>query len=324
MDYGKVLGRAWQITWRWKILWILGFLASLGQGGWGQTTTSYSTNSEDWGRWGVEMPSPEWVAGIIGIVVAVACLALLIGIALWVVSVIARGGLIAGVQQVEEEGQTSFGGAWRVGVQRFWTLFGISILAALPIIVLVVVGVVVFGLLVAGTIGAIDQAAEVGGALGGLSLFACGGTFCCGMILVGIVLAQIQIYAERAAVLEGLGWIEAFKRGWEVLKSNLVPTILFWLIFLVIGLLVGVVILVVLAGVGLPFGAILASIDIDVGPWLLAPICCGGLLFLIFGALINSIVSTFTSATWTLAYREMTGLASPPLAEPVAEAPTEA
>ena len=26
MDFGKVIGRAWQITWRWKILWVLGFL----------------------------------------------------------------------------------------------------------------------------------------------------------------------------------------------------------------------------------------------------------------------------------------------------------
>ena len=32
MDFGKVLGRAWEITWRWKMLWVLGFLAALGQG----------------------------------------------------------------------------------------------------------------------------------------------------------------------------------------------------------------------------------------------------------------------------------------------------
>ena len=57
---------------------------------------------------------------------------ILIGIALWVVSVIARGGLIAGVQQVEDEGGTRFGQAWRAGRKRFWSLFGIGILAGLP------------------------------------------------------------------------------------------------------------------------------------------------------------------------------------------------
>ncbi len=45
------------------------------------------------------------------------------------------------------------------------------------------------------------------------------------------------------------------------------------------------------------------------------PACCGGLLFIIVTALINAVVTTFTSATWTLAYREMTGLAAPTAAE---------
>jgi hypothetical protein len=49
------------------------------------------------------------------------------------------------------------------------------------------------------------------------------------------------------------------------------------------------------------------------------------LLFIIVAALINSLVTTFTSATWTLAYREMTGLSAVPpeaaqlVVEPVAE-----
>jgi hypothetical protein len=319
MDYGKILGRAWEITWRWKVLWILGFLASLGQGAWNANGGNYSADSQDLRKWGIQDPSGELVAGILGIIVAVACLAILIGIALWVLSVIARGGLIAGVQQVEEEDKTTFLDAWRVGVHRFWTLFGISVLAAIPIIILVVTGIVVMGLLIAGTVGAIDQAAEVGGVMGGLSLALCGGTFCCGMILVTIVLSQIQIYAERAAILEGLGWIEAFKRGWEVLKDNLWPTILFWLIFLVIGLIIGVLILGVLGGASVPFIALFANTD--PGAWILAPICIGGLLFIIVAALINSVVTTFTSATWTLAYREMRGIAAPP-AELAPEAAT--
>jgi hypothetical protein len=52
---------------------------------------------------------------------------------------------------------------------------------------------------------------------------------------------------------------------------------------------------------------------------MVAPICCGGLLAFIVLALIASIVETFTSATWTLAYRELTGLAAPAAEEPAAE-----
>lgn len=308
MDYGKVLGRAWEITWRWKILWILGFLASLGNGG-GGGNPAYTTDSGDWGPYGPQIP-PE----VIGVLIALACVAILVAIAVWVVSVISRGGLIAGVQQVEEEGSTGFRQAWRVGASRFWTLFGIGILAAIPAIVLLLAGAVTLALFIAGTVGAFDVS-EAAGGVGIMASVLCGGTLCCGMILLAIVLGQIRIYAERAAILEGLGWIEAFKRGWQVLRENLLPTIVLWLIFLVIGLVFAAVIGFGLAAILVP--VFVAFSRTDPGPWIVAPICCGGLLGAIVFALIGSILETFTSATWTLTYRELTGLAALPAEESV-------
>jgi hypothetical protein len=311
MDYGKILSRAWEITWRWKVLWILGFLVTLGQG-WGGGNSGYSIDSSDWPRWYVaDVSTPFWV-----ILAIIACVAILIGIALWVISVMARGGLIAGVQQVEDEGSTSFLKAWRVGVSRFWTLFGISILTALPILILVVLGIAVLILLITGTVGIFDTS-EAAGITGIVASVLCCGAFCCGAILVGIVLDQIRVYAERAAILEGLGWIEAVKRSWEVLKNNLGPTILFWLIFLVVGLVFGAVIFGGLAVVITPLIALFASVE--PGPWIAAPICLGGLLGVLVFGLIGSVLETFTSATWTLAYREFTGLAALPESEPAAE-----
>jgi len=299
MEYGKVLTRAWQITWRWKILWILGFLASLGQGGSGGGNSNYTISSDDWQKWQID---PEFAGAVIAVIVAVACVAILIAIALWVVSVIARGGLIAAVQQVEEEGSTSFGRAWRAGAKRFWTLFGIGILAVVP---LIVVWLISAGVLVASIIGIVegsdtsDAAAVLG--LGGIG---CAGLFCCGAIILSFVLGLIRTYAERAAVLEGLGWIEAFKRGWQVLKANIGPTLIFWLIFLAIGIFVAGVVFAGVAALAVPVIGLLTATD--VGGWIMAPICCGGLVAIVLGALIGSVVNTFTSATWTLAYREMT------------------
>ncbi|MGD2205977.1 MAG: hypothetical protein PVH17_04275 [Anaerolineae bacterium] len=313
MDYGKILSRAWEITWRWKVLWILGFLASLGQGGSGGGGGNISGDSEDWSRWGLEGSPEEFLAPIVGIIIAIACLAILIGIALWVISIMARGGLIAGVQQVEDEGSTSFLQAWRVGRSRFWTLFGLDVLTGLPILLLVLLGVAVLIAMILGGEAAFDEAgAIVPGIL-------CGGTLCCGLVILSIVLGQIKTYGDRAAILEGLGWIDAFKRGWEVLKNNLGPTVIFLVIFLVIGLVLGAIIFAVIAGLALPFVAVFASVDIEPGPWLLAPVCCGGLLFAIVAALISSIVTTFTSATWTLTYRELTGTPVLAAVEPAAE-----
>lgn len=319
MDFGKVLGRAWEITWRWKVLWILGFLASLGSGGFGGGGNVYSGDngqSYDFGGWPGEVLGPGFWAAFGGIILALLCLGLLIAIALWVVSIIARGGLIAGVQQVEEEGDTTFGQAWRAGAGRFWTLLGIAFLAAIPFIILAMIlaAVAVVGILVA--MGASNGFESV--ALPGiLTAIACGVGFCCVLVIVGIVVDQIRTYAERAAILEGLGWIDAFVRGWQVLKDNLGPTIILWLIFLALGFVLAMAIIAGGAAVALPLLAVTAAVE--PGLWLIAPACCGGLAALIIFALIGAVIETFTSATWTLAYRELTGIAPEVSVEPVLE-----
>ena len=155
MDYGKILSRAWQITWRWKILWILGFLASIGQG-FGSSGSSYQTRGDEWG--GPRIPEEAWV-----VIAAVGCLALLLGIALWVLSLIARGGLVTGVQQVEDDGATTLGSAWRAGVGRFWTLLGISILTGLPAFIAAVLAAGGVLLLSTGLVLALRRAAPSGG-----------------------------------------------------------------------------------------------------------------------------------------------------------------
>jgi hypothetical protein len=134
MEYGKALSRAWQITWRWKILWISGFLVSLASV-FGRNTDifTYETGrSISLPGWTGYASVPQLWAAAGGIVLLVLCLGFLIVVALWVVSVIARGALIAGVQQVEEGGSTTLRQPWRVGISRFWTLLVISILAGIP------------------------------------------------------------------------------------------------------------------------------------------------------------------------------------------------
>ncbi|MEJ2734716.1 MAG: hypothetical protein P8189_14305 [Anaerolineae bacterium] len=290
MDYGAVLSRAWEITWRWKVLWILGFLAALGNG----VSTGNPSYTMDTSDWGYTFHRPWIPPRIIALLIGIACLVLFIGIALWVLSVIARGGLIAGVQQVEDGGMCN-PNRWCPSCRRdcqWRTLAASSAGFSGPPRGLGIAGAILFG-----------------------------GVFCGGAVLLAIVLAQIRIYAERAAILEDLDWIEAFKRGWQVLKENLGPTILFWLIFLAIGLVFVGGVVASLAAVLAPFIAIFSRMQ--PGFWLAVPLCFGGLLGALLFALLGSIVETFGSATWTLAYRELTGLAAASAtqleAEPAAE-----
>lgn len=317
MDFGKVLSRAWQITWRWKILWVLGFLASLGQG-WGNSSPTYQFSGQEFDMQGWQFQEPPeaiWAA-ISGFVLVLVCVFFILAIVLWVVSIIARGALIAGVVQVEDEGKTSFGQAWAVGFRRFWTLFGLSILAALPLIVLVILGAILFGIGIATGVSLLEvqEAAGVGTIVASSLFLAC--LLCCGLIVLGVVLDQIRVYGERAAILEGLGWIDAFQRGWQVIRENLGPTIVLWVIFLVLGLVIGAI----AVGLGLllitPFLVLVGVSDESVLSFV--PFLCGGLIGLILFALVRSVVTTFVSASWTLAYRELTARPATTAVEAVA------
>jgi hypothetical protein len=308
MDFGRILGRAWEIIWRWKILWVLGFLAALGQGSSG-LNSSYQFGGQDLQRG--NLPNINWpVLG--GALAALACLGLLVGIALLIISIIARGGLVAGVAQVEDEGRTSFARAWAVGATRFWTLLGISVLTALPIILLVIAMMLGIFALAGGTAILSRQGDQsLAPVLGGLFACLCPG-FCL-IFVLSLVLGQIQIYADRAAILEGLNWTAAFSRGWQVLRNNLGPTVVLWLIFFVLSLVIGAIVLAITLPIALPLMALLGREGMNTASGAIwVPICGLGLLATILGAILNSVVTAFTSATWTLAYRQLTTPLAPP------------
>ena len=305
MDFGKVLGRAWEITWRYKVLWVLGFLAGLGQAG-GTPQNSYSLYEGEWNGFSYRLgeSAEEFFAAISVLILGVLCLLFIIAIVIWVISVISRGGLIAAVQQVEEDGATSFRQAWAAGAKKFWTLLGLSILSAIPIIILIIVGLVFLGLGIGVGLGLLDVAEAAAITTLVFVSVVCGGFLCCGLFILVIILEQIRIYGERAAILEKLGWIDAFKRGWQVFTENLGATIILWLIFFALGIVIFGISFVIMAVIAAPFFGLI-FVD-DPGLWLLGPLCFGGLLGVIVFAFIRSIVTAFTSATWTLAFRELT------------------
>jgi hypothetical protein len=337
MDIGKVISRAWQILWRWKILWVLGLLAALGGGTGLQANYRFGindmpgwvTNLQSYGP-GYRLQDLGWAPWIIALVLLLLGLAVLLGLALWVVSIMANGGLIAGVQQVEEEGSTSFRRAWRVGVQRFWTLLGIRLLFAITIFVLVglLVGFILIVALVGGVTIQNGGLAEVLPRVV-LPLICCGAPLCCGVFLLGIALWVLRIYAERAAVMEKMGAVSAIARGWQMLRHNLGSTLLIMLIVAGITVAIGWVVGLLGAAIVVPVGLAIFQHTPTAGE------IVGGVLGLLvvwaIALFVNTLVTTFTSAIWTLLYRGFTApkpqpveaVAAPAVVEPSPAGPTE-
>jgi len=142
------------------------------------------------------------------------------------------------------------------------------------------------------------------------------------LILVGAVPTLVGVFSMvsslrpgaspsssiRACVLEGRPLGESFRRGWSVLTDNLGAIALLWLILVGIGIGVALV-------VGLPLAMVSFVVLVPVLlTTIFSSILAVALMFVVslvvwlIGAAIRSVAETFTSATWTLAYRELTGL----------------
>jgi hypothetical protein len=104
----------------------------------------------------------------------------------------------------------------------FWRMFGLSLILALPVLVLVVV-------LAAGALAFIIPMSQNGGngpAMGALAILPVMiGCFCL-LIPIMFVLNMIFGQAQRAIVLEEMSIMPAISRGWDVFRNNLGPIIL--------------------------------------------------------------------------------------------------
>ena len=284
MEYGKVLSRSVNIVWQNKFLIVIGILAALGSGSFpGGGGGGGGGGNGDLGQF------PEIEAEIAalaaGLIVALVCVLLFVGIVLWAISTIARGGLIASVDNIESGEKSSFRQSWSAGWQRAWTLLGIGLLPAIPALILFVVGLLSFGAY-GGFLAIFDEEfAQIGGAGLGITI----AVFACILIPIMLVLSILRNFAERACMLEDLGVIDSYRRGTSVLVSNLGEAIILFILQIVIFAVLGFFLFV---------------------PGLILALCC---FFWPLLLAVQGFISAFISALWTLAWRSWTG--EPPMVE---------
>ena len=313
MDLGYVLRRAWEVTWRHKVLWFFGFLVSLGIAG-------RRVGIGSGGRWGWpvrELP-PEVqraIADLLSsstftvVIVALVLLALAVGIGLALLGALGRAALVDQVQAAEEQGVVSLGAGWQVGRQHLWMVFLIRLVLGLPAGVVASIGV----LPVAGTGLMIVRHTRPEVAIPGVLampvvLLACLLPAVCVAALLSVPFGVLRRLAVRACVLEGCGVRQSIVRAWAMLREQVGPLALVWLILFGTGIGVTIVVALPLALVALSVVAV-ALLAVFVSPILpVALVLIGGLLIWLVGAACNSVAETFGSAVWTLAYRELIGL----------------
>lgn len=291
MEYGKIINRAVSIVWENKFLILLGILAALGSGtlggGGGGGGGGGNGSGQPFAEPGQFPDIDAAIAGLaIGVVLVLVCVLILVAIAFWVISTVARGGLIAGVDAIESGQKSSFRQAWRAGWEKVWTLLGIGFLPALPGLFLFVVGVLALG-----TYGGIFAlfGEEFAAPLGVAELGILVGIVACIVVPIVLVLSILRNFAERACMLEDLGVVDAYRRGASVLMANFGEALVLFLIQIGIFIVLGILLFL---------------------PGIILVLCC--LLWPLLLALQGAITAS-VSALWTLAWRTWTG--TPPLVE---------
>ena len=325
MDYGDLLTRAWNTIWNHKFLVGLGILVALGNGQLNARGSNFGGGSSSGGGSNGGF-NPGGLSGtqfcsninegfrglgvqgtaIVGVVVAILCVALVIGLIFWAIGRIAEGGLINGVDEAESGRPTGFVSAWTAGWKRVWQLLGIGAIAGIPGILILVILVVLGFMVITGTdwqavcLAAANNNTEqlrlLLGSLGTVWLIAA--VVCCPLWLLSLILSAIRAFADRACMIEGHGVLESYNRGWEVLRANLGQAIILFVIQLVLGIVIGVLLFL---------------------PTLLIALCC--LLWPILW-IISGTLQAYFSTLWTLAWRQWIG--PKPVGEPPSPTPAPA
>jgi len=305
-NFGEILTRAWEITWKHRVLWIFGILASCGRGGGGGNGGGSGGGGGGSGT-GPDLPPQvtqwlEWIEqNAVTFVVLVCVLALVIWLITIAIGAIGKIGLIRGTEQVEGGAQSLiFGQLFSEGMPYFGRVVGLSVILILPAFLLGLVVAVMAVIALAA--GAGDPDAAILG-FAGIAPFA----VCCACLFIPLMIVLNMIFrqAERAAVLEDLGLMPALSRGWEIFKANLGAIIVMAIILGILGLVAGFIFALPVFIIFVP-----AALAYAIGnaqnstPILLGTVCfC---LYLPVLLLLNGILVAYTESAWTLTYMRLT------------------
>lgn len=280
MDYGGLVKRALDIMWKFKYLWIFGFFLEFGTGGGGWIGNLPEK---------IKMRVGDFIGGgflegaLLGVIVLLVLAGLVVFVAFLIMYIISQGGLIHCVSRIEAGENSTLRDGWNAGVKNFWRILGISIMILIFILGTALVTLAPFILLL--------FAFKALGLISAIILFPL-------FLVFFLALLLIDLYATRTCIIEGKGVFDSLTGGWEMLKNNLIESLVVGLIG--IGSTMVYVLGFVIAGLflALPFIA-LGLINLFLGIFL------GVVVGLIYIGVLSAIWGTYIDSLWTLAYLDI-------------------
>lgn len=311
MDYTAILKKSWNVTWRYKILWLFGFFAgaaggSGGSGGGSGYGRGGSSGSQSWPQGMSTTQISAFAERYAAVILVAALFFVVLGLLIWIISVAARGGLIHLVNEAEEGRAVRAAAGWHAGFSKWWRVFGVGFLADLPLAIVTILMVVFVGITALGAWATSRGSAENFGAaiaagIAGLCVFLV--VFVIVAVVLGAVFGIVKELALRYVVLEDRRVMDALKTGWRDLWAKR-GAFLMYLIQVGLSIAFGIFMAIVALMTVVPAGVMLAF----------GNYAGGGALILVAILILmvpSAVYATFYHAVWTIFFRRMTG------AEPV-------
>ncbi len=285
-NFGEVLSRAWQIIWKHKVLWIFGIFAGCSRGGGGSSGGGGGGGGN--GSGGPSFPQfqqlGQWIDTHLWIV-AVAVLVILVVIVIAIfLGTIGRIGLIKGTYKAEQGAERiSFGELFSESMPYFWRVFGLAFLIGL-ISLFIFIPLIFFGIITAG----------VG--------FLCVLPLLCILIPVLWAVSVVIEQANVAIVLEDKSIMDGLRKGWEVVRANVVTMIAMGLILFIGSAVLGIIIALPVIIAVLPF--VFAAVRQSAAPVWIGIVCCAAYFPILL--VLNGIVTAYMQTAWALTYMRLT------------------
>ena len=313
MDHISILKRAFNITRRYKVLWIFGILLALFGGG--GSAGNFNINVPGGGRGRAPGRLPPFAlphvdpGAIIGIAVLCCCLLLLFVVAALIVSYLARTALYRLVNEIEETGRCP---SWQEGFRLGWSkralrIFGIDLVIGIPfaivaiLLILLALSPLLMLLVESDAMRVLSVVFTIGSVLLVIGV----------LIVAGMVVNLLKRFMHRQAALDDRSVGQSIVLGYQMVRANLKDAAIMWLLMLGVGFgwaIVMIPVFLVILLVAGAVGGIPAWLIWQTTELLWLTLLVGIPLFLVVLVpplvFLNGLYLVFQSSVWTLTYRE--------------------
>lgn len=293
VNYLQLLKDSIRFTWKYKILWIFGFILALfsGSGGGGSSGNSSSDISSEKLDSFQNQVTDFVHSSSFWIIVAIAVIFLLVlTVLIWYLTSVAKISLINAVRH-DNEGQGSkikFGLLWSSSHKYLFKVLFFDLVwlfISIPILIITVVSII-------GSIWGLGP--------GGLLVICC--LLAPVLIVWGIFVGALKAIGIRLLVLRKFGIIEAIKQSWKTLKLNIGKFIVAFLVSLlplfILGIIVFILALLTIVPAAVLFIASLAFVPAGLIMFILVFIVIV-FLFVILAACIEAPFKVLGETYWT-------------------------